>query len=447
MLELLNTKRVQSFQSIREQHVSNLCRSISSNAGLPINLGEMLCRLTYSITLSIAVGRRCKKPEAFFSLATKIAQQASGFGISDLFPSIKLFHVISGKKAELEKLHQLADEVLENIIQEHRASNANLNNGEDVKDDLVDVLLNLPDHGGLEFPLTDDNIKAVIQDILLAGTETSSTTLEWTMSELMKNPRVLQKVQTEVRQVFDKTEGINESNLQELKYSKLVIKETLRLHPPVPLLFPTESVERCEINGYEIPAKSKVIVNAWAIGRDPDYWKEAERFNPERFMDSSIDYKGTNYKLIPFGAGRRICPGISFGIVVVELNPAHLLYHFDWKLPNGMKHEDLDMSEAFGASVRIKKDLYLIPHSLPCTICSVVRIKNTRLLLHKTGEKIVKSHFSWQLLFSEVCVLNSTMYNNKYVWWVQHVLNIHFEMLPIIHKITKPDVILLSSES
>ncbi|XVF70857.1 hypothetical protein PTKIN_Ptkin11bG0196000 [Pterospermum kingtungense] len=182
------------------------------------------------------------------------------------------------------------------------------------------------------------------QDILLAGTETSSTTLEWTiMSELMKNPRVLQKVQTEVGQVFDKTEGVNESNLQELKYLKLVIKETLRLHPPLPLLFPRESVERCEINGYEIPAKSKVIV----IGRDPHYWNEAERFNPERFMDSSIDYKGTNYEFIPFGAGRRICPGISFGVAVVELTLAHLLYHFDWKLPNGMKHEDLDMIEAF----------------------------------------------------------------------------------------------------
>ncbi|XVF70858.1 hypothetical protein PTKIN_Ptkin11bG0196100 [Pterospermum kingtungense] len=135
--------------------------SISSNAGLPIDLGEMLCSITYSITLSIAVGRRCKKPEAFISLARKIVQEASGFGISDLFPSIKLFHVISGKKAELEKLHQLADEVLEIIIQEHRASYANLKNGEDVKDDLVDVLLNLQYYGGLEFPLTDDNIIAV----------------------------------------------------------------------------------------------------------------------------------------------------------------------------------------------------------------------------------------------------------------------------------------------
>ncbi|XVF70856.1 hypothetical protein PTKIN_Ptkin11bG0195900 [Pterospermum kingtungense] len=203
--------------------------------------------------------------------------------------------ICTGKKAKLERLHQVADEVLENIIEEHRDSNANRRTGEDViTDDLVDVLLNLRDHGGLEFPLTDDNIKAVILDMLQAGTETSTTTIEWAMSELMK----MEKAETE---------------------------ETLRLHPHLPLLLPRESVERCEINGYEIPAKSKVIVNAWAIGRDPKYWNEAERFSPDRFMDSSIDYKGTYSEYVPFGAGRRMRPGISFGMAIVELTLAHLL--------------------------------------------------------------------------------------------------------------------------
>ncbi|XVF70846.1 hypothetical protein PTKIN_Ptkin11bG0194800 [Pterospermum kingtungense] len=273
----------------------------------------------------MVVGRRCKKPEAFIPLVRKIAEEASGFGIFDLFPSVKLFLVISGKKAKLEKLHPVADEVLENIIEEHRASNANMRKGEDVTDDLVGVLLSLQDHGGLEFPLTDNNIKAVILDMLQAGTETSTTKIEWAMFEMMKIPMVMEKAQR-------------------------------------------ESVERCEINGYEIPAKSKVIVHAWAFGRDPKYWNEAERFNPDRFMDSSIDYKGANYEYIPFGAGRMMCPGISFGMAIVELTLAHLLYHFDWKLPSGMKHEDLDMSEAYGFSARRKKDLYQIPipYCAPC---------------------------------------------------------------------------------
>ncbi|KAB2044458.1 hypothetical protein ES319_D01G091500v1 [Gossypium barbadense] len=330
-LELLSMKRVQSFRSIREEQVSSLIRSIYSNTGLEINLGEMLCNSSYNITLRTAFAERCKQHDAFISITRKLVEAASGFSITDLFPSIKLLPMISGMRAKLE-----------------RAGNANPEDSDYVTDDLVDVLLNLQDHGGLEFPLRTDNIKAVILDMLIAGTETSSTAVEWATSEMIKNPRILEKAQAEVRQVYDRTGDVNEAELHELKYLKLVMKETL-------------SRERCEINGYEIPAKTKVIVNAWAIGRDSNYWKEAERFYPERFIDSSVDYKGTNFEFIPFGAGRRICPGMSYGMAVVELSLAQLLYHFDWKLPNGMKNEDLDMTETFGATSRRKRDLRLIP--------------------------------------------------------------------------------------
>jgi len=199
------------------------------------------------------------------------------------------------------------------------------------------------------------------QDIFSAGSGTSAKTSEWAMSELIKNPRVMEKAQAEVRRVFDAKGHVDEANIHELKYLKSVIKETFRVHGPVPLLLPRECSERCEINGYEIPAKTKVIVNASAIGMDPNYWNEPKKFYPERFTDSSVDYKGVDFQFIPFGAGRRMCPGITFGIANVEILLANLLFHFDWKMVDGNKAEELDMSELFGLSVRRKHDLCLIP--------------------------------------------------------------------------------------
>jgi cytochrome P450 len=200
-----------------------------------------------------------------------------------------------------------------------------------------------------------------LQDLFTGGGETSPGAILWGMSEIVKNPKVMEEAQTEVRRVFDGKGFVDETELHQLIYLKSVIKETMRLHPTLPLLVPRESRERCQINGYEIPAKTRVMVNAWAIGRDPRYWVEAESFKPERFVNSPIDFKGTDFEYIPFGAGRRMCPGIAFAIPSIELPLAQLLYHFDWKLPNGMKNEELDMTESFGLTVGRKYDLCLIP--------------------------------------------------------------------------------------
>ena len=181
------------------------------------------------------------------------------------------------------------------------------------------------------------------------------------MAEMIKNPRIMKRAQQEVREIFRKKGCVGEASTSEMTYLKCIIKETLRLHPPAPLL-PKECQEKCEINGYEIPAKTRIMVNAWAIGRDPRYWtEEPESFIPERFLDSWVEYKGTDFEYIPFGAGRRICPGLSLGAINVELQLAFLLHHFDWKLPGGMRHEDLDMTELFRVAMRRKDDLYLIP--------------------------------------------------------------------------------------
>ncbi|KDP39022.1 hypothetical protein JCGZ_00779 [Jatropha curcas] len=363
-LELLSTKRVRSFRAIREEETSNFIRSISSLS--EVNISKMVLSLSNAITLRSAFGKVSERHEAFLPLVQKIVLVLEGFSVADIFPSVKFLHGITGMRSKMEKLHQEADIMLENIINEHRENKRlGRSNSQGKEDDLVDVLLNLQCGDSLEFPLRIENIKAVMLDMFLAGTETSATVIEWAMSEMVKDSRVMKKAQEEIRQVFNQKENIDETRFDELKYLKLVIKETLRLHPPAPLLAPRECLEAVEIDGYEVPINTKVIINAWAIGRDSRHWNEAEKFYPERFQNNFIDFKGNDFEFIPFGAGRRMCPGVTYSMAVVELVLANLLYHFHWKLPNGLEAHQLDMSETFGATARRKNELHLIP--IPCS--------------------------------------------------------------------------------
>lgn len=177
---------------------------------------------------------------------------------------------------------------------------------------------------------------------------------------MMLNPNVMAKAQSEVRQVFKGKKKYDEKDVEKLTYLKLVIKETLRLHAPFPLIGPREYRETTNIDGYTIPYKARVLVNAWAIARDPKNWENPESFIPERFENSSIDFMGNNFEYIPFGAGRRMCPGIHFGLANVALPLAQLLHHFEWELPYGVDPKDLDMTETHGSAASKEKDLYLI---------------------------------------------------------------------------------------
>ncbi|XP_071725555.1 premnaspirodiene oxygenase-like [Rutidosis leptorrhynchoides] len=363
MLELLGTKKVQSFCSIREQEVDALMKKICSPSGSStVNLSKYIFTFMNNVISRAAFGRIYKDQDLLIETIQEAVHLGGGFDVADLFPSYKLLHLLTGMQCKLTKVHQNLDRTLNNIIDEHN-TNSKLSQGcrtgtDD--EDLLDILLRLQNSGDLEIPITTENIKAVLLDIFTGGTDTAAATVEWAMSEMVRNPRVLRKAQAEVRELLDKKKEVHEVDIQGLKYLKLVIKETLRLHPPLPFLIPRECRESCEIDGFLIPTKTKVIVNAWALGRDPEYWHDAECFLPERFQDSTHDFKGSNLEYLPFGAGRRICPGISFGVANVELVLASLLYHFKWELPKGMNNEDLDMLESFGAAIRRKTSLHLI---------------------------------------------------------------------------------------
>ncbi|WMV49357.1 hypothetical protein MTR67_042742 [Solanum verrucosum] len=328
-----------SFESLRQEEVKDLIKTISLNpAGTTINLSQMIFTLTNNIIARAAFGRKLENQDEFIATLRKIVDLAGGFDLPDTFPSLKFLHPLTGAKAAMEKIHHQIDKILESVLQEHKAAGKLTIDREDNmhKEDLVDVLLRVQESGDLEVPITTDTIKAVILETFIAGINTSSTALEWAMAELMKNPQVMEQAQAEVRQAFKGKSMITESEVQQLDYLRLVVKETLRLHAPVPLLVPRVARQRCELGGYEIQANTRLMVNAWALCRDPRYWENAECFEPERHWNSTLDFKGNNFEFIPFGARRRACPGILFGISNLELPLAQLLFHFDWKLPNGI---------------------------------------------------------------------------------------------------------------
>ncbi|KAK8918767.1 Premnaspirodiene oxygenase [Platanthera zijinensis] len=361
-LNLLSAKRVKSFHFIREEEGDNLVAKIRAAAGLgePVNLSKLFFSLANTTVARAVFGKGCAHEEGFFEVMKEIQKLGSGFDVADVFPSLTFLGRISGFRSRLVRAHRTMDAVLNEIIEEHRGSWGAAIREETTEEDIVDVLLRIREHGELDVPLTIDNIKAVILDLFMAGTETSSGFLGWVMAELIRHPLVMQKAQLEVRKTLNGRTKIDENDINELHYLNCVIKEGLRLHPPAPLLVPRVSKETVELIGYTIPAGSRVLVNVGAIMMDPKYWNNPESFQPERFQGSAVDFKGGNFEYLPFGSGRRICPGMTFALTNIGQWLAQILFNFDWAMPEGRTPEDLDMEEDFGITLRRKNDLCLL---------------------------------------------------------------------------------------
>ncbi|CAI0456039.1 unnamed protein product [Linum tenue] len=347
-------RRTKLLRPIMEQEMAKLVGLINTKP--TINLTEMMLSFGNSITCRAAFGKIQKQEEVFLPFIKQFMKMLGGFSLVDLFPSSNLLRLLVANAAErkLKKVHSAADAIMETIINDRLAKRSStVAAGGNDDEDLLGVLLNLKDTDDLGFT----EIKAVILDMFLAGSDTWTITVEWAMSELMKHPRVMEKAQREVRKVFNGKGVVDEASIDRLQYLQLVLKETLRLHPPGPLAIPRESKETIVVNGYKIPAKTRVFVNLWAINRDPHHWAQPEVFEPERFLNSSVDFRGTDFHYLPFGAGRRMCPGMHYGLALAYLSLANLIYHFDWKLPHQMKPEDLDMRERFGIEVKRQNNL------------------------------------------------------------------------------------------
>ncbi|OVA17581.1 Cytochrome P450 [Macleaya cordata] len=367
--ELLSPKRVSSFQLIRNEEVNRLIEYVSKLSGSEIDMSEKFFGLANDVLCRVAFGKRfIGESNRLPEILTETQALLAGFSIADFYPGLEWVNSVTGLKRRLLKNLSDLRSVCDEIIGEHLEKKEKAGGG-DISDreDFVDVLLRVQKGGDLEVPITDDNLKALVLDMFVAGTDTTSATLEWTLTELSRHQTVMKKAQEEVREAVGIKGKVDFNHLPQLNYMRAVIKEALRLHPPVPLLVPRESMEKCKIDGYDIPAKTRVFINTYDIGRDPQSWVNPLEYNPERFMDGSnsskeIDVKGhQDFDLLPFGGGRRGCPGYSFALATIEIALARLLYHFDWSLPLGVRADDVDLNEIFGLATRKKVPLVLVP--------------------------------------------------------------------------------------
>ncbi|CAJ1942429.1 unnamed protein product [Sphenostylis stenocarpa] len=337
VVKLFSRKRAESWNSVRGE-VDTIVRTIAANVGDPINVGEVVYYLTKNIVYRAALGSGCRERQAeFISILEEFSKLFEAFNIADFIPCLWWVDPQHLNK-RLIKARAALDGFIDKIIDEHvEKRRRDICEGES---DMVDGLLNFYseeaklNNDSVEqqnaMRVTKDNIKAVIMDVMFGGTETVASGIEWTMAELMRSPEELRR-------------------------------EMLRLHPPIPLLL-HETAENAAVCGYHVPKGARVIINVWAIGRDKGTWEEPEAFKPLRFLNPEApNFEGSDFEFIPFGSGRRSCPGMQLGLYGLEVAVAHLLHSFTWELPNGMKPSELDTSDVFGLAAPRASRLVAIP--------------------------------------------------------------------------------------
>nr|AJD25158.1 cytochrome P450 CYP71AU51 [Salvia miltiorrhiza] len=356
---LLSSRRVQSFRSVREEEVLLMMERIRESSKSVVNLSDAFAAFANDVICRVALGRKFSDGGKFKKVLEELGVLLGSFDVGEFVPWLSWTKYVNGVSGKVREIAKDLDEVLEFVVREHMDERGERVGGEGKKD-FVDVLLEVQRNERDGFVLDEISIKALILDMFAAGTDTTSTLLEWTLSELIRHKKIMAELKTELKSIAGCNSTITEADLDKCQYLKAVIKETLRLHPPLPLLVPRESTHDVKLLGYDIAARTRVVINAWAIGRDPLLWQDPEEFLPERFLNSCVDLKG-QFQFIPFGAGRRGCPGAAFALGAVELVLANLVLRFEFALPSGERGEDLDMVEGDGLTIHRKFPLCVVP--------------------------------------------------------------------------------------
>ncbi|CAO2815851.1 unnamed protein product [Amaranthus hypochondriacus] len=360
-VQLLSTQRLDASQTLRQAKVQQLLEHVREccDKGQPVDIGRAAFTTSLSLLSNTFFSKELANHNSSLSQEFKklmwcIMEEIGRPNYADYFPILGYIDPFGVRRRLTSHFDRLI-QVFQDIILERLSMEAcKASNNGDVLDALLDLFK--------QKDLSMDEINHLLLDVFNAGTDTTASTLEWAMAELIKNPEKIEKAQAEIEQVLRKGGSIiEESDILELPYLQAIIKETLRLHPPTVFLLPRKAEEEVTLYGYIVPKNAQILVNLWAIGRDPKVWQKPDVFLPERFLACDIDVKGRDFELLPFGAGRRICPGLSLAYRMLNLMLATLLQSYNWKLEDGIIPKDLDMNEKFGITLQKVKPLQLVP--------------------------------------------------------------------------------------
>ncbi|CAH9144423.1 unnamed protein product [Cuscuta epithymum] len=360
--EMLSSSALDSVYDLRRREVRNTVKYLYEHAGRRVNVGEQMFLTVLNVITGMMWGGTMKGAERE-SLGSEFRQIVSGIidllglpNVSDFYPGLARYD-LQGIRRKMKKLVTKLDKVFERVIDQR----LRMGSDEMGSRDFLQVLLKLKDGEGDErIPFTITHLKALLMDMVTGGTDTTANTSEFAMAEIMKKPDVLRKLHEELDTIVGKDHKVEESHIHQLPYLSAVMKETLRLHPVLPLLVPHSPSKNCIVGGYTVPQGARVFVNVWAIHRDSSVWENPLEFKPERFLDNKAwdYYSAKNFDYFPFGSGRRNCAGIASAERMFMYTLASVIHSFDWKLPQG---ETLELSEKFGIVLKKRVPLVLIP--------------------------------------------------------------------------------------